>query len=520
MTITQPSDIDLAQIVRLLPPSAYRLRAFTRKMTVVVSREFSTLSVRMRRDGPEMQVNPDFAEKWIETEYDLAMVVFHEWLHVLREHLDARRVGLTFGLDVENEEDLRKLPKATMDRVQFVQELEIKHLEHLLMPDDHFHELNRRYYADSPQADVRLLYRGSDPALFDDVYYEAIHGRIFSRGRYSTREAYYLLQERAEELGEDDGEGQPGKGDPGDGPPMIGSGSGIDKDVAQEVVDAVMEAVDQLLEKAREAASEPAEKVPAKPDEPNEPDENKEEAKGPPGKQAGTGTLIEEEVKYRVQVARNRRLEQAVKRIRTKPNYIARVTAAFSRVTAKARSRSTVPNYLTDRRAQRDYVTGRYRARFTRRKGASENLFALYFDISYSQDDFIPHCNEVVLQLKHMFVDQTVFVFSDYVVPVPIGEFVRRAKAGTVTGLVRSRGTNFTAVAEHAKKNGLHQLAVLTDNECGLSEITMAPLTRRPDFYLLLIDTNDPGQHRYKEAYKEGGFVPFMNERIYITPTS
>ena len=535
MKIEYPEDVNLSRIVRLLPSTAYALRAFTSRMTIKISREFPTFSVRMRKNGPEMQINPDFAAEHIKTEHDLAMATFHEWLHVLREHLSSQRMGLIFGLDLKVDKDFFGLPKRQRDMITFVQELEIKHLEHLLMPDDEFHELNRRYYADNERPEIRMLYRGTNAEELGDLYYEAVHDRVFSRSRYSTREAYYLLKERAEEEGEPIEERVPGeddvqvsvyiKGGPGDpdvegsGPPMIVTASGVDGDVSQEDMDALLEAFDQLLDGAREEAAKPEEpeekesEAPG-PDEKDGDDEEEKAAAPPPRKPGesppGTGTTFDEDVKDRVKVARRRAVERAAKRVRTKPNYLSRVSAAFSRQTSKARSRSTIPNFSTDRRAQRDYVMGRYRSKYARRKGVAEELFALYFDISYSQDAFIPHCNEVVLQLKRMFVNRTVFVFSDYVVEVPITTFIRRAKAGTVTGLVNSRGTNFTAVAEHAAANGFHRLAILTDNQGMVSEETLAPLTKRRDFYLLMIQTNP------SPSYEARGFAPFMKERIFI----
>ena len=503
-----------------------------------MSRERPTAWIYVGRDGPVFSVNPDFAKEQIETDFDLAFIVFHEWLHVLRGHTNVQRMSLVFGHDLKTDADFFELPKRVQERITFAQELEVKHLEHLLMPEDHFHEINRRFYGERDDPQMKMLWRGTDPKELDDVYLEAVHERMFSRNRYSTREAYAIMNERAQEQGDEGDEGDEGSGEgggaaePDDRSPFLSSGSSVGPDASQDEVDQIADALSQVMDKAREEADrtepDPEPDPTSRSDRADEQEDGlpptglgsdsgeKEMAPSPPvgGKPdlpPGTGTLIEETVKERVEVARQRQIAQAVKRVQTKPNYLARVSASLGRQTAKARSRSTVPNFSTDKRAQRDWLMGRYRAKYARRKAPSENLVALYFDISYSQDSFIPHCNEIVLQMKHLLVDQTLFVFSDYVVDVPVSEFVRRARAGTVQNIVKTRGTNFRAVVQHARKNGFSKLAVLTDNgDQIVPEDEMDPLTSRRDFYLLMIQTNT------NPYWNDQGFAPYLSERIFV----
>ena len=574
MKLTHPNDIDLVSLSRRLPPSAYRLRAFTQRAEVVLQPGAAGVAnVRITQSGPRITFDPIAIEELVANEDELAFIVFHEWMHVLCDHLSYEKMGLMFGIFLKTAEDWQKLQPWQRDLIQYAQELEIKHMEHILMPDDRYHEVNRKLFSESPDPKYKIFWRDTDIDEVDDEYCKIIHGRIYSHGLFSTREAFHLLQERSEENEEQeqggDGEGQPfilgekgkegsgsgdgnappqpggQKGEPGDEetdesggggspsdaegddqekgpqpPPMIGSESGIDDDISDEMLQDILDAFEQVFDAAQKVEAQedrPADKKEASEEKGDAPDSPDPIEGRPGGKSAGTGTMMEQGLKERVKVPRKRIVERAVEKAQFKPNYLTRIMSAVSREIGGARSTSNTPNFLTDRGAQRDWFVGKYRTRYKHKRRPSQGEIALYYDLSYSQDAYIPYCNEVALQLKPVLADQKLYVFGDYVAEVGLNEFIRRVREGSVQQTMRSRGTNFRAVARHAKEHRFQKLVIITDNRCGLDEDSMKPLVRQPGFYLLLVQTDRGGSDpRDKKRVLEDGFAPFMDKRIFL----
>jgi hypothetical protein len=574
MKLTSPEDIDLVSLSRRLPPSAYRLRAFTQRAEIVLQPGAAGVAnVRITQSGPRITFDPIAVEQLVANEDELAFIVFHEWMHVLCNHLSWDKMGVMFGVFLKTKEDWERLQPWQRALIQYAQELEIKHMEHILMPDDRYHEVNRKLFAQSSDPKYKIFWRDTDIDEVDDEYCKIIHGRIFSRGLFSTREAFHLLQERTEENQEqqegDGGDGQPfelaesgspgGKGKPGDGPPqpggekgpegdqkddespgagssgdeggsdeekeaqpppLIGSESGIDEDVSEEMLQDILDAFEQVFEAAQkaEAQDDRSDDKKAESEEGDTGEKGPDPSDGRPGgKSAGTGTMMEQGLKERIKVPRKRVVERAVTKAQFKPNYLSRIMSAVSKEIGGARSTSNTPNFLTDRAAQRDWFAGKYRTRYKHKRRPSEGEIALYYDLSYSQDAYIPYCNEVALQMKTLLADQKLYVFGDYVVEVGVNEFARRVRAGSVQQIMRGRGTNFRNVVRHAKEHKFQKLVIITDNRCGLREDDIKPLMRQPGFYLLLVQTDRGGDTEAdRNRVLNGGFAPFMDKRIFL----
>lgn len=599
MQIESPEDIDLAKVVRTLPYGPHKLRAFMIRgdVTVTSSRDY-VAAVRLTKRGPQFYYSKPLFEEYVEDYIDVAFVTFHELLHVLEGHLDLDGVRSRFqepnlfeGIDSineledVNEKDIDPDDKRKYKIIHYVNELEIKHLEHLLLEDDKFHKLNEKLYGGEGQDRNTIMYRGADD--IDSPVYKAIHKRIFSQGNFSPIETFRVLsrqqkdefdqkpmpdesdgsgqdqdseqesqsrdsgdqgemssegqpqpgdsededgdgdsqggnQEEGEEEESEEGEGngdgeeedqsgdqssgseeQDGEGEKegednneegkeegeseekdgegeeekdeegedgekedesGGGDPMQHENSGIDEDAREEDVAALQEAMEQIVDKAEDGDGYSEEMI-----------QNKRDDRKRPV----------------VQQPKNKEVEKAIQDTRSAPSFHSKLGEILHDRVGDAIHRSVVPNYTDDHRARINRKLGRDTLKYRHEDRATQERVAFYYDCSSSQDQYIPACNEIVTRYKQYFADQKVFVFGSHVEEVSANKFTRHAQQGTVTGLLRARGTSFNNVLHHADENNFKEIVILTDDEANISEHLIEPLREQNKLeYILVILTN------------------------------
>jgi hypothetical protein len=562
-------------------------------VTVTSSRDY-VAAVRLTKRGPQFYYSKPLFEEYVEDYIDVAFVTFHELLHVLEGHLNLDGVRSRFqepnlfeGIDSideledVNEKDIDPEDKRKYKIIHYVNELEIKHLEHLLLEDDKFHKLNEKLYGGEGQDRNTIMYRGADD--IDSPVYKAIHKRIFSQGNFSPIETFRVLsrqqkeefdqqpmpdesdssgqdqergqesqqrdsgdqgemssegqpqpgdsededgdgdsqgggQEESEEKGESEGEGG-GDGEENDqsedqssgseeqdeegeengedkeggedgneegeegnnsedegsedggqenesdgGDPMQHENSGIDEDAREEDVAALQEAMEQIVDEAEDGGGYSEEMI-----------QNKRDDRERPV----------------VRQPKNREVEKAIQDTRSAPSFHSKLGEILHDRVGDAIHRSVVPNYTDDHRARINRKLGRDTLKYRHEDRATQDRVAFYYDCSSSQDQYIPACNEIVTRYKQYFAEQKVFVFGSHVEEVSANKFTRHAQQGTVTGLLRARGTSFNNVLNHADENNFKEIVVLTDDEANISEHLIEPLREQNKLeYILVILTN------------------------------
>lgn len=499
-----------------LPDGLYKLKAFTRSFKVVVSAETATASISIGEGTPVMYVNPEFFAQTVDTMKEAAFIVFHELIHLVQGH-DQRYLTRVFGISAESQAKKDK----DFEHAMYAAEMEVKHLEHLILPPE-YHTINEKLFAASPDEAYRIFWRDTDPATIADPTYRALHSRIFSPGQYSSREAFYLVRERDDDDDDDDDDasehedGAPGSsgagaGDPGEpaegdaGPPapgtqeseegdgegeaqapspLIGSESKIEDGASRAVLDGI---VSEIADAAKAAM-------------------------GPAGGFT-TGELLIAEAEHEVldRPLHQPRIEHAVFKALEKPNWLGRVSAKIQREMGGGWQTSTIPNYVTDRRAQKDYMAGVYTPRYRVRREETEDLMHLYFDLSTSQDRYLPECFDLVVQLKDLFADGELHLFGSTLHTVAFETFFAHYQSRTVTSLVTFRGTVFDNVVRHALEHEVKRMVVITDNDGQISK-TLSDALAEAGVYLLLIRTSRAP--RLVNALK--AWSPFATDEEFI----
>lgn len=580
MNLNSVDDIDPKVLAEHLPKSVESFYAFTRSARFVESRDPGIVaSVRLTKDGIVMHWNMSAVRKVVKNYHHLAFIIFHEYLHILSGHQLIRRMRTMFGLyelpDVNLPEEATDISPEIVEKIKlikYVQELEIKHLENMLMPDDVYHDINRQLYEKSNDAWYRLYYRNSKE--FDTPLQAYLHRQVFSDGRYSLREAYHLLkrsqewneQQEGEEgsgSGQGEGDGKKSRSSKSSGKPDGRSkgnpeGESEDPSKGQSEGQSEDQSEDESKSKPKEEASE---EEAGGGNEDNEGDQDKEsdrsaggedkgdkedggegdgesedkdedysdiaealtdsksgidddanqedidkmfqaaseaikESRGASKNSAPDDTIIETAAKERAHVRRDAKVDKKFKRAQLKPNAFSLIQNRVAREMGHAIRYSSRPNFK-DHRAQLDWITGKHRRRYSHKTAPNRGKVELYYDISGSQDIYIPACNEIILQNKNHLGDQIHF-FGDVVKSISKQEFFRRAEEGSVQDVLPQhyRGTAFKSVISHIQKNKYQRVIIITDNEDYVVSQEQMNKVMIPGWWFLLVLTQKTSARR------------------------
>lgn len=572
-------------------------------------------AVRLTKNGPVMKFSKPNIDEVVEDYTDLAFAVFHELLHILEGHLDIDRIrdryrvpdlfeGKSSLQDLEgNEGDASLEDRRRWKIIHFVNELEIKHMEHVLLPDE-FHDMNRRLYGEDVDRegvgeippDKKVLYRGNED--FGNPIYSRLHNRVFSANQYSPLEAFRVLDRVLPDVPDEDEQGGD-PGDPGDGegggqpppqdpqgegeqgsPPGGGSaspdsenedneesGSGgkgqskEDEDSEDESEESGSGSEDSGEESEDE---EPGDEEPGdeesgdeegsggQPDvSENDPldhtesgidedanaedvrdliDALKDMAEDDAGDEAdgqdssgsndsggdqsgGSGHSLSPQVSEAkrqplVDQPENDEVEEEIKKAGTANDFHSKVAADIRDEVGNAIRYSVRPNFRDDHRARIGRKVGRFVPKYKHSRAPSQEKIALYYDISGSQTDYIPACNQIVLHNKKYLANRSVFLFAIGVEEMKISTFSKRAKAGTVQEAVPTYGTDFNDVIRHVKEEGFHKIVVLTDDVSELDDDLIGPMVRSGELeHILVVCTEEKSDitKKHSPGFIHGG---------------
>lgn len=579
MKIESPDDIDLLKVVKALPYGPHRLRAFMIRGDVeVVEHDNFLASVQLTSSGPKFQYSKPLFDEYVENYIDVAFVTFHELLHVLSGHLDLEGMRERFRLpglfeEYESMDEIHSQSPSQLDDddvstfqvVQYASELEIKHMEHVLLPDEKFHEINKRMYGDADHDSNKIMYREAED--IEDYLYQVIHRRVFSTRNYSPFETFRALHNRKEEISDkmpdmDDQSGEDRSGDSEDAQESDsskdqedgeeeeeseGEGGGGEQDEENEDDQQQGGGNEQGEENDEEGKENEGNEGEGEDEEENE-DENQDQDGNNNGEDEerdsqpmmGSESEVHEDAREKdlqdlqdalseildeaedadgctkeniegnrpdrkhpiVDDQKRSKVENKVRESRDEPDFHSRLGEILDDKVGSAIQYSVVPNLQNDHQARIGRKLDMFVSKYRHEKHATREKVAFYYDCSSSQDEYIPVCNEIALRYKRYFAEQKVFVFGSDVHEVKIGKFTRHAENGTVTDLMGNRGTSFRNVIEHVKEKGFRKIIVLTDDKSSIPEDLMESLLKKGKLrYILVLATQDPDDHFY------GGFI-------------
>ncbi len=615
MNIESVEDIDLGRIVAELPTSTRQIRAMMMNGTKKLNESHSAAaSVRITEDGPRFEFSRPLINEMADDHKDLAFLVFHEMLHILEGHQNLEHIRSQFRDDslmgdyesmIEARQDevqaLSEEEREEWKLLQYAQELEIKHMEHLLFEDDRWHRMNKKSYGGVDQESYRIFYRHAEG--IEDPLYRGLHKSVFSDGRFSPVEARLLLQSRSEdrnpldppsgpgesdedgestsgengsekedsgegeteeseseegesgegESGEDepeeggpdgenedgsgedagesgegdnssgdgieDGESESGSGESGDGESEEGSGEGSGEGSEEEsgegsgdssptqsdIQTAMIHSESGVEEGAEEEAQEMIEAI-------KEAVES-ESSSGMDGQSVGEWAETPE-----VSQERNPEVGQKMQDAGSHTSFHSKVAEKIDDEVGRAIRRSPVPNFRDDHDARIQRKLGGFVASYKHRNAADSKRVAFYYDVSGSQTQYIPACNQIVLENKRHIADREVNLFTTKVQPVPVARFHKLVNNGEVQSSVTGRGTNFDAVIRDARDNGHSRICVLTDDMDEIDPDLIGPLARRGSLeWILVIMTEEKSDHR-RDVYP--GFIDggYADEVVHVEP--
>jgi hypothetical protein len=602
MQINSVDDIDMLKVIAKIPKGTHRLRGFTMRAEKKLTNEREYVAaVRLTANGPVMKFSKPNIEEVVEDYTDLSFAVFHELLHILEGHLDLDRIrdryrlpnlfeGQTTLRDLEgNEEDLSFEDRRRWKILHFVNELEIKHMEHVLLPDE-FHEMNRRLYGEEVDRDIpklpddkRILYRGNED--FDSLIYKRLHGRVFSRNQYSPLEAFRVLdrllpddppdqddQKKKVKAGgqgskgdpqdsdggqgsadgdeeAEGGQGQGGGGQPdedeqgagggsgeeegeggedeekedqeeggGDGEdedeeidvsendPLDHTESGIDEDAQDEDIQDLVDALEDMAEDEDDGDDSAGAD-----DGDDDSDMSQQDTSG--GGHTLKPQVAEAKRQRSVRQPRNHEVEEEIKKSGTATDFHSKVASRVRDEVGKAIQYSVRPNYRHDHRARIGRKMGHFVPKYKQARAPNEEKIALYYDISGSQTEYIPACNEIVLHNKRHLADQSVFLFAVGVQEMKISTFSDLAQKGTVQNALSTYGTNFNDVVRHTRENDFSKIVVLTDDLSEIDHSLIDPMIQSGQLEHVLIVCTIEKDDRQKE--RSPGFIHGGNQGGY-----
>lgn len=217
---------------------------------------------------------------------------------------------------------------------------------------------------------------------------------------------------------------------------------------------------------------------------------------------------------YRIQ--NETEVQRTIERAEVEPNVFEEVGRIVREEQGNAPQKSVIPDFRHDRRAAQAYSMGRYRSHYKRKTAAVEKDFVVFYDISPSQDEYVPYCNEIVMRQKGNLWKNCLFCFSGSgcLHEVQVRNFIHVSKNEGPSG-VQNRwgdgGTNFNQVVEKIKEKQFQKAIIISDDKAIIDDENRSWLeqwTASEDRVLVLVHTNPEGGY--------GSFSAFADHQVDI----
>lgn len=457
MTFNSIDDVPIREAAALIPLQSYRLAFFLEGATFhEIMNPSAPFSVTIVGGRPRVYMDLNALSDNIERIEDLTSLLFHEVGHLIAYRFSPARIGEALGIPElmrytsykEAMRDLGDVMGDTLKLMYEVLEMEVAHMEHVVLQDDVFHELTGRLFKDSKSPFERVLYRHSGP--FEDPIFQQIHDRIFSDNKFSIREAFRLLKmTRPPEPPQKKGLKQ-----------SLESGIEATKDKDKKAIKSVLQEVEAEINQG-----------------------GKPQEREGTGSSRGSGTNDVSYTKGMDLKAISHDLSVAM----VVPDVSRKLRDGLqTRLSGGDRRRSSVPDFMRDRKAPSYQYLGVPQFYF-RSPAGQDKLARFYFDVSGSQRGFIDVCCRTIIENKDLIHPEVVLFASrlktidlqDLIKSYETGEFRR----GSVNSMGLGSGTNFDIVLDEMNRLDEKVAVVLSDNQC-------YNVARNTDTEIVLLLTN------------------------------
>lgn len=172
-------------------------------------------------------------------------------------------------------------------------------------------------------------------------------------------------------------------------------------------------------------------------------------------------------------VTNHSEIRQTMRKAEVKPNVFEKVGRIVNDYTGEGARKSVVPDFRHDRRAMQAYSMGRYVSHYRRRNTAVEKDFIVFYDVSPSQESFVPYCNEIVIRNKSHLWKKSLYCFAgrNSLSSVRTRDFIKVARQGPkkVQDQWGGAGTNFSQVVDKIQEKKFMKVIVISDDKSTLS---------------------------------------------------
>lgn len=277
--------------------------------------------------------------------------------------------------------------------------------------------------------------------------------------------------------------------------PFMGSGSSADESMKDKLKD-LASALSQMI------------------DDPPKGDD--EESKAPSSSDGCTDDDVDPLVKEMVEKHRIQNIEEirrAVKKVRIMPNLYAQIGRVIEDQMGKEEAITTTPNYR-DRRQVAARASGTFYPYSRHELLAAKDKFVIYYDVSGSQEEFIPYCNEIIRRFRRHLHRSEVILFNRRIKRISTTEFTHLADQGKLWSTHGGGGTSFNVVAQDIKRHQFKKVIFLSDNRANLQYDSiefMKKWKEKGGFMVFLETTGNWG--RYYTGFKE-----YWDKSIRVRP--
>jgi hypothetical protein len=169
------------------------------------------------------------------------------------------------------------------------------------------------------------------------------------------------------------------------------------------------------------------------------------------------------------------------------------------------------------------YSHGAYQSHYRRPSVATEEKFVVFYDISPSQDKYVPYCNEIVFRNKADLHEKKLYCFSGSgtMSHVDVREFTRVVKEGGQKAVRSEWGdgsTNFNQVVREMRNEKLTKAIIITDNRAPISTTNREWLERtftkkKKENVLVIVNTTHVSGSG-KSLDPQRGFLPYATHLV------
>lgn len=189
MILSRIEDLDMNTVLDHAPPGngSLLLRAYLQNAEIQLShRQANACVMHIQGKRPVISLNPDFLAQNVENYWELFTLLFHEMAHVMVGHFVEGKVKTLWGNPFWKTQEGAKIRDMS-------EELLIKHLEHMALPDDHYHTITEKTFRHLGEP-MNVFFRGTPPEEITDPFFAAVHRRVFTTGAYSARETAFSMR--------------------------------------------------------------------------------------------------------------------------------------------------------------------------------------------------------------------------------------------------------------------------------------------------------------------------------------